>query len=149
MLADDLGIDPTPELRDLYAVILAQAPLNVGPSIRKTAADTMVATVNRLMSASQSGTARLRTTGGTTYTLTDAVTRIGRHSDNDIVLVDPRVSRQHAVIIGSGAGYVIMDAGSANGIHRNGGRIQGSAELSDGDRLGIGDGEFVFEHDGG
>ncbi|MHA0289444.1 BTAD domain-containing putative transcriptional regulator [Mycobacterium sp. C3-094] len=147
VLAEELGIDPAPELRDLHAVILAQGPLNVGPSIRKTAADTMVATVNRLMSASQAGAARLRAPAGRTYPLTHAVTRIGRHSDNDIVLGDPRVSRHHAVIIGSGTGFVIIDAGSANGIHRNGGRVQGSAELSDGDRLGIGDGEFVFEHD--
>ena len=148
VLADELGIDPAPELRDLHAVILRQAPLNVGPSIRKTAADTMVATVNRLMSVTPGGTARLRTPSGQTYPLTDVVTRIGRHSGNDIVLGDPRVSRQHAVIIGSGTGYVIMDAGSANGISLRGGRIQGSAELSDGDRLVIGDGEFVFEHDG-
>lgn len=147
VLADELGIDPAPELRDLHAVILRQAPLNVGPSIRKTAADTMQATVNRLMSASPAAAARLRSPTGRTHPLTDAVTRIGRHSGNDIVLADPRVSRHHAVIIGSGTGYVIIDAGSANGVYLRGGRIHGSAELADGDRLGIGDGEFVFEHD--
>lgn len=147
VLADDLGIDPAPEVRDLHEVILRQAPLNVEPAVKKTAADTMVATVNRLMSVAHAGAARLRTPAGRTHPLTDAVTRIGRHSDNDIVLADPRVSRHHAVIIGSGAGYVVIDAGSANGIRLRGSRIHGSAELTDGDRIGIGDGEFFFEHD--
>lgn len=147
LLSDELGIDPARELRDLHAVILRQAPLNVGPAIRKTAAETMQATVNRLMSASRAGAARLRTPAGRAYPLTGAVTRIGRHSENDIVLGDPRVSRYHAVIIGSGDGYAIIDAGSANGIQVRGAQIHGSADLSDGDRLGIGDGEFVFEFD--
>ncbi|TRW88733.1 FHA domain-containing protein [Mycolicibacterium sp. 018/SC-01/001] len=149
VLADDLGIDPAPELRDLHALVLRQAPLNIGPATKKTAADTMAATVNRLMSESHVGAARLRTPAGRTHPLTGAVTRIGRHSGNDIVLGDPRVSRHHAVVIASGTGYVIIDAGSANGIHLRDNRVHGSAELHDGDRIGIGDGEFVFEHDGG
>ena len=147
VLADELGIDPTPELRDLHDAILQQAPLNLEPAVRKSAADTMVATVNRLVTAPSAGAARLRGTAGNTHAVADTLTRIGRHADNDIVLPDPRVSRHHAVIIGSGTGHVIIDAGSANGVYLRGRRIQGSAALSEGDRIGIGDEEFVFERD--
>ncbi len=147
VLADELGIDPARELRDLHELILRQAPFNIERSAKKTAADTMVATVNRLVFASTAGAARLRTATGQSHPVADTVTRIGRQSDNDIVLADPRVSRHHAVIIGSGPGHVIIDAGSANGVFLQGKRIQASAELADGDRIGIGDSEFVFEVD--
>jgi SARP family transcriptional regulator, regulator of embCAB operon len=147
VLADELGIDPAPELRDLHDVILRQEPLQIGSMVKQTAADTMVATVNRLVAGTSTGAAGLRTPAGHTHAVADTVTRIGRHADNDIVLTDPRVSRHHAVIIGSGAGHVIIDAGSANGVFLRGRRIQNSAQLSEGDRIGIGDEEFVFERD--
>jgi DNA-binding SARP family transcriptional activator len=147
VLADDLGIDPASELRDLHELILRQAPLNIARSARATAADTMIATVNRLAFTSLPATARLRPDAGKSHPLDRMVTRIGRQSDNDIVLPDPTVSRHHAVIIRSGPGYAIHDAGSANGITLQNRRIQGSAELTDGDRIVIGDSGFTFELD--
>ena len=57
------------------------------------------------------------------------------------------MSRHHAVIIHCGGGYVINDAGSANGITVQGDRIDGSAAVADGDLIGIGTGEFTFEID--
>lgn len=147
VLADDLGIDPAPPLRDLHERILRQEPLNIEGSARKTAADTMIATVNRMALPATSRPARLRSATGTTYPVADTVTRIGRQSDNDIVLADPRVSRYHAVVVGSGPGHVIIDADSANGVFVAGRRIAGSVALSDGDTITIGDGVFVFEID--
>jgi pSer/pThr/pTyr-binding forkhead associated (FHA) protein len=107
----------------------------------------MIATVNRLALTSLPTTARLRPDDGKSHPLDGMVTRIGRQSDNDIVLPDPTVSRHHAVIIRSGPGYAIHDAGSANGITLQNRRIQGSAELTDGDRIVIGDSGFTFEVD--
>ncbi len=62
---------------------------------------------------------------------TAAATRIGRLTDNDIVLDDANVSRHHAVIIDTGTSFVITDLRSANGVdvggrahprHRDAGR---------------------------
>ena len=41
---------------------------------------------------------------------------IGRDENNDVVLADPSVSRQHAEIIDTGNGtYKLVDSGSSNG----------------------------------
>jgi pSer/pThr/pTyr-binding forkhead associated (FHA) protein len=42
--------------------------------------------------------------------------RIGRETDNDVILADPRVSRYHAQIRRGTSGIEVMDVGSANGI---------------------------------
>jgi DNA-binding SARP family transcriptional activator len=146
-LAEDLGIDPDPALRDLHELILRQAPLDVRKSARATATETMMGTVHRASAARVLVSARLKAESGRVYPLVGAATRIGRQPDNDIVLTEARVSRRHAVIIDTGAGFVINDAGSANGIELGGRRIRGSATLRDGDEIGIGGCEFVFEID--
>ena len=45
----------------------------------------------------------------------NAVTRIGRELDNDVVLTDPRASRYHATIRRTADGLEVKDLGSANG----------------------------------
>jgi pSer/pThr/pTyr-binding forkhead associated (FHA) protein len=66
------------------------------------------------------------------------VTRIGRHPDNDIVIADPGVSRQHAELRRSpDGGYSITDLGSHNGTHVNGTRVT-QAELHQDDIITIG-----------
>ena len=77
-----------------------------------------------------------------TYNLTGDRIRLGRGSDNDIVLSDVSVSRYHAEIRREAAGWVIQDLKSTNGIELNRGPIE-KAPLQPGDRLGIG----VFELD--
>ncbi len=84
-------------------------------------------------------------TTGRSHPLLAGATRIGRLSDNDIVLDDANVSRHHAVIIDTGTSYVITDLRSANGVDVGGERIRGTATLADGDRVRICDHEFVFE----
>ncbi|MFA6299368.1 MAG: FHA domain-containing protein [Nocardioides sp.] len=54
--------------------------------------------------------------------------RIGRESDNDIVGVDPSVSRHHAEIKALGDGWEVVDIGSSAGTWVNGQRVQ-RAEL--------------------
>jgi SARP family transcriptional regulator, regulator of embCAB operon len=82
---------------------------------------------------------------GQHYPLVSAVTRIGRLEDNDIVLADPKVSRHHAVIVDTGATYLVVDHHSANGVRVDGERIKISAMLTEGARIGIGGHELTFE----
>jgi pSer/pThr/pTyr-binding forkhead associated (FHA) protein len=89
--------------------------------------------------------AHLRDTDGSRYPLRGTATRIGRLSDNDIVLDDDTVSRYHAVIIDTGNSFVITDLRSANGVDVAEERIRASATLADGDRICICGHEFTFE----
>jgi two-component system cell cycle response regulator len=65
---------------------------------------------------------------------------IGRAADAEIRIVDDGVSRRHArVRPGGETGRLFVDdLGSRNGTYVNGVRIDGSAELHDGDKLQIG-----------
>jgi len=74
------------------------------------------------------------------------VLTIGRDKMNDIVLTDPLVSRNHAIIRLLGdEDYYLMDSGSANGSHINGNRIATPVMLQDGDRISIGSTLFNFQ----
>jgi SARP family transcriptional regulator, regulator of embCAB operon len=144
-LADDLGIDPGPRLQTLYERVLRQQPLDVKRVARTTAIHTATSLDQRTAISGSSAAARLRDVSGTDYPLAAAATRIGRLSDNDIVLDDANVSRHHAVIIDTGTSFVISDLRSANGVEVQGERIRASVTLADGDRIRICDHEFVLE----
>jgi DNA-binding SARP family transcriptional activator len=144
-LAHDLGIEPGPTLRALHESILRQDVLDVRRAAL-TAASAAASTLDRRATATGKGTvAGIRALSGQLYRLSGAVTRIGRLADNDVVLDDADVSRHHAVLSDTGAGVVITDLRSANGVYVTGRRIRGSVALGDGDRIGICDHEFVFE----
>jgi len=69
---------------------------------------------------------------------------IGRHTDNDIVLMgDLRVSRRHAELEDRGQLWILRDLGSRNGTLLNGKRITESP-LRGGDRIAIGSAIFSF-----
>ena len=70
---------------------------------------------------------------------------IGRQPDCAIVLNFAAVSRCHAMITRSGAEYTITDLGSRNGTRLNGEPLKKSAPLRDGDRVTIGEIEFLFD----
>jgi pSer/pThr/pTyr-binding forkhead associated (FHA) protein len=74
--------------------------------------------------------------------VTEDVTRIGRSSDNHIVLSDAAISRSHAVIRKSGNDYEISDLGSSGGVTVNGQRISGS-DVASGSTIKIGQTELV------
>lgn len=63
--------------------------------------------------------------------------RIGREVDNDIVLPDPSVSRQHAELVHQGGAWIARDLKSTNGIQLNRAPVL-EARLQAGDRLTIG-----------
>ncbi|MDI6860462.1 MAG: FHA domain-containing protein [Caldisericia bacterium] len=81
---------------------------------------------------------------GASYPLRKKVINIGRESDNDIVLDDPKVSRQHAKMKIEGDTFVIYDLASSNGTFVNNQKITNEL-LHDGDEIKIGDTIFVFK----
>jgi serine phosphatase RsbU (regulator of sigma subunit) len=62
---------------------------------------------------------------------------VGRKVDKDLVIADPRVSRDHAQILQEGLDFVLEDLGSKHGTFVNGERIQ-RQKLERGDRLEFG-----------
>jgi hypothetical protein len=70
--------------------------------------------------------------------------RIGRSEDSEIVLVDPSVSRAHAVVEIRAGEPILRDVGSTNGTYVNGRRVRSQA-LRDGDELRFGDTKMRFE----
>src|SRR5580698_9121613 len=62
---------------------------------------------------------------------------VGRKVDKDLVIADPRVSRDHAQITQEGQEFFLVDLGSKHGTFVNGERIQ-RQKLDRGDRLEFG-----------
>lgn len=77
------------------------------------------------------------------YNLKDTVA-IGRKNDNDIVIKDPTISNQHARITLDEDYYFIEDLDSANGTFLNGYRLMDVVKLKNGDRIKLGQVEFLF-----
>jgi hypothetical protein len=76
--------------------------------------------------------------GGTNnFHLNKTVIDIGRHSNNDLTLDDPHVSRHHAQLRAIKKHYVIFDVGSTAGIFLNGKKTS-QATLQAGDVIRIG-----------
>jgi hypothetical protein len=63
--------------------------------------------------------------------------KIGRQADNDLVVVDPGVSRHHAEVINESGTCTLHDLGSTNGTYVNGSVVTEHA-LRDGDRISLG-----------
>ena len=70
---------------------------------------------------------------------------LGRGADVDIRLEDSFASSRHARLIPQGDVIVLEDLGSTNGTYLNGEPLRGPQPLHVGDRIRIGDSEFVFE----
>jgi pSer/pThr/pTyr-binding forkhead associated (FHA) protein len=83
---------------------------------------------------------------GKEHPILNAETIIGRAIESDIVVVDKRVSREHARIRREGRKLLLEDLGSTNGTCLNQQRVTAPAILRDGDRLLVGDVQFTF-HD--
>jgi len=70
--------------------------------------------------------------------------RLGRGSDNDVVLPDFSVSRRHATLRREPGGWIVFDLKSTNGVQVNGITVK-KAALRSGDKLKIGIFEFQVE----
>jgi SARP family transcriptional regulator, regulator of embCAB operon len=144
-LARDLGIDPGPTLRSLNEQVLRQETLDVKRIAKVAATDTITVLEQHTLASGQKAVAYLHDDSGRSYPLQATGTRIGRLSDNDIVLDNPKVSRHHAVIVDTGTSYIINDLRSSNGVHVQHQRIRSAATLHDGDHIRICDHEFTFQ----
>src|SRR3954469_25352622 len=77
--------------------------------------------------------------------LVKPITTIGREPDNDVVLDDPSVSRHHARITRSEAGFTVQDLGSLNETTVDGRGTAGRPTLLlDGSALTVGDVDLRF-----
>ncbi|MCX4098927.1 BTAD domain-containing putative transcriptional regulator [Nocardia sp. alder85J] len=144
VLADELGIDPGPALLELEQRVLRQQPLDTEAIARaERMAKAMTETVMERPRGARGG--RLRLPDGATVQITASGLKIGRMTDNDLVLDDPKVSRYHAHILTSGTGLLIRDLHSANGIYVNDEPIENAGVLADGDAVRIGGTVLRFE----
>jgi signal transduction histidine kinase len=82
---------------------------------------------------------------GKQFELTDPVVGVGRDAANPVHLHDTEVSRRHAEFqrAADGAGYRLVDKGSANGLFVNG-RPTRAADLQPGDHVQIGQTVLVY-----
>lgn len=85
-----------------------------------------------------------RPDGTHTIPLESTLLTIGRGLNNDIILEDTRVSRQHAQIRYRARRFWVSDSGSTNGTFVNGEPIE-EAALRDGDTLSLGGLELTFK----
>ncbi|HET9097089.1 MAG TPA: FhaA domain-containing protein, partial [Candidatus Baltobacteraceae bacterium] len=74
--------------------------------------------------------------------------RVGRSRESDIFLVDPSVSRMHAMLEPQDDHLIVRDAGSTNGTFVNGVRVQLRAVRA-GDRVAFGKTEMMVEAESG
>jgi pSer/pThr/pTyr-binding forkhead associated (FHA) protein len=72
---------------------------------------------------------------------------IGRHADNDFVIDDRTVSRQHAAIHREGRRWILEDLASTNGTRVNGERVARRAPIKPGDEIGFGAATARFDPD--
>ncbi|WP_040799408.1 BTAD domain-containing putative transcriptional regulator [Nocardia higoensis] len=143
VLADELGIDPGPALVELEQRVLRQEPLSTREfkQVERMAA-AMTETVTEGPRTVRSGLLRLP--DGRELPIPHAGMRIGRMTDNDLVVDDPKASRYHAHIMPSRAGLLIKDLHSANGVYINEEPIE-SALLADRDMIRIGSTVLTFK----
>ena len=76
--------------------------------------------------------------------LTKPDTRIGKGPDNDLILSDPSVSTNHALIRFDGQKHTLIDVGSRNGTFHNQTRVTDPRELKSGDVFKLGHCALTF-----
>ena len=130
-MINELGIEPSPEMRRLEQLVLDQSPdLDASapsPQRAPSTIDIRAATSD----------ARLVLEDGRTIVLSRRVTVIGRETSADIAIDDRRVSRQHAVIRSRQGRFELVDDGSTNGTEANGQTVD-RHDLESGDVISLG-----------
>ncbi len=69
----------------------------------------------------------------------DAVTTIGRDVNNAVVIEDPFASSDHCALTFRGRSWFVEDLGSTNGTFLNGSQVDGTAPMSYGDEIHVGE----------
>ncbi len=75
------------------------------------------------------------------------VTMIGARTRSHLHLVSPSVSKSHAMVVNTGAGFYVRDLASRTHVYVNG-QIARETELKDGDIVGVGPFTFRFTDPG-
>ncbi len=83
--------------------------------------------------------------GGHTFPIESNLVTIGRGLNNDIILEDPRISRQHAQLRYKSRRFLIADQGSTNGTYVNGTPVTTEQVLRAGDIVSLGGLELIFQ----
>ena len=80
---------------------------------------------------------------GQAFNLTEKTT-LGRERDNDIILIDPKISRYHAQITLENEVWQLTDLGSSNHTYINGEIVENPINLKPGDRISLGEIDLLF-----
>lgn len=144
-LDDELGIDPSPALREIEQKVLRQEPLGPAPKGAASASAQQRTVAETAIVLSR---ARVRLPSGETLPVPSRGLRLGRMEDNDLVVAGERVSRYHALVAETANGFAVTDLRSTNGTHVNDERVVDTHLLRDGDRIRVGGTEIVFLTDG-
>jgi len=83
---------------------------------------------------------------GLAYDLLDGAV-LGRGDSVDIRIEDPFASTDHARVMPQGDLFVLEDLDSTNGTYLNGSPVKGVKALHSGDRIRIGENEFIYRND--
>lgn len=85
---------------------------------------------------------------GMDFKILEGNNHIGKSSSNEITVLDPKVSSKHCVILyrPHDKAFYIKDSMSSNGTFLNGESLRPdqASEIKDGDKIQIGDTEFLF-----
>lgn len=141
-LAEELGIEPGPEIQDLELKVLNHEPALAAGQFRSHIEEAPP-TVTRSSRVASAGACLIL--DGQEIALNRVVTTIGRLPDRHVVVRDTDASRRHAEIRRTAEGHVLVDLGSTNGTSVNG-EIVSSHLLSDADEIEIGETTLRF-HD--
>ncbi len=76
---------------------------------------------------------------GTTFELASRTLSIGRDPARDMQIIDPKVSRKHAVVRLVDGGHAITPTKAKNGVLLNGEPVEGETALRGGDEITLGE----------
>lgn len=82
------------------------------------------------------------------FQLSAPLVKIGRRLDNDLVIDDPRVSRQHLQLLANRGRYILHDLNSTAGTYVNGNKVIDHS-LQPGDLIKVANVELIYGEDTG